>query len=232
MLNQNSIIPLSHSRNRSSEQRQTKFDFDIDAFSQQCAARTEVEEFIQQGFKKAYAANIEITMPYLLAVNNGKLKAALGIRSASSPLFVEQYLSAPIELHPVLSKKNISREAIAEIGHLYSNAHKFTIPLFLLTTVSLFCLDFKYLVFSATERVLAIVKAAGVEATYLVDADPAKLIASGDDWGSYYQTNPKVVLIDLASVMAVIDSQPVYQQLFSRLQEKIAQACRKLEMLK
>ncbi|MCW8995479.1 MAG: thermostable hemolysin, partial [Psychromonas sp.] len=204
----------------------------IEAVTLQCAARKEVEDFIRQGFKKAYAANIEITMPVLLAVNNGKWKAALGIRSATEKLFVEQYLQFPIEQHAPLAGKNIDRQQIAEIGHLYSNARKFTIPLFLVMAVALFCRDFKYVVFSGTERVLNIITQTGIDTTYLTTADPALLENSGDDWGSYYETNPQVVLVSLVNVMAVIESQPVYDRLFKQLQKKIAKVCGQLEALR
>lgn len=232
MLNQGCVTALNKIAVPSLNKQQEKLGFDIDVFSVQCAGRNAVELFIKQGFKKAYAADITVTMPLLLAVNNGKLKAALGLRSAKSPLFVEQYLAAPIEQYLQLVNIAVAREQIVEIGHLYSNARQFTIPLFVLSAVSLFCLDFKYLVFSGTERVLNIIRKAGGDMIYLADADPAMLAGSDDNWGSYYQTKPKVVLICLSSVMAAINRQPVYEALFKRLCRKIAKACCKLEMLK
>jgi hypothetical protein len=206
--------------------------FSIDVFTLQSSEREEVEAFIKQGFKKVYAANIEVTMPFLLAVNNGQWKAALGIRSASDELFVEQYLQGPVEQSSVLRDKNIERRQIAEIGHLYSNARKFTIPLFLVMAVSLFCLDFKYVVFSGTQRVIDIITQAGIDSTHLTKADPALLDSSADDWGSYYQTDPQVVLISLSSVMKVIEGQPVYKRLFKQLEKKVATVCKKLEVIK
>lgn len=230
MLNLNSIIQSGNLPEGGLSEAQPSFE--IDTFSLQCAGRKEVEAFIKQGFKKAYGAEIKVTMPFVLAVNNGKLKAALGIRSAKSPLFIEQYLSAPIEQHNAFINKKVNRDEIAEIGHLYSNARKFTIPLFLVTAISLFYHDFKYIVFSGTGRVLSIIAAAGIEITYLEKADPSKLASSVDDWGSYYATNPQVVVISLSSVMAVIDSQPVYEQLFQQLNKKIVKVCTQLRGLK
>jgi len=232
MLNLNSITHLSNHPVATLKAQPHSLTLDIDAFSWQCAGRKEVEAFIKYGFQKAYAAKIEVSMPFLLAVNNGKLKAALGMRSARSKLFIEQYLPCPIELHSEFINKNISRRQIAEIGHLYSNARKFTIPLFLVTAVSLFYLDFKYMVFSGTERVLEIVAQAGIEMTYLSAANPAMLDSSDDDWGSYYETNPQVVLVSLSSVMTAIDSQPIYEALFKQLDKKIVKVCGQLDALK
>jgi hypothetical protein len=232
MLNVNGVTHSSKQFVSSTRVQQASLDLDINTFPLRSAGRRQVEAFIKQGFEKSYSANISVTMPFLLAVNNGRLKAALGIRSASSKLFIEQYLPGPIEQHAALLQENVSREEIAEIGHLYSNARKFTIPLFLLTAVSLFCLDFKYLVFAGTERVLAIIANAGIDITYLNAADPAMLESNSDDWGSYYDTNPQVVLVSLSGVMSVIADHPVYDRLFKQLEKKIGKVCGQLEALK
>jgi hypothetical protein len=206
---------------------------EMQIFSKTTKKRGDVERFIKQGFYKSYAAEISITMPYLLAVNNGKFRAALGIRSAKQPLFIEQYLELPIEQTPLLRDEKISRNEIVEIGHLYSNAQRFTIPLFLVSAISLFYCGFKYMAFSGTDRVLSIISRIGLECHYLVDATQGALNHSSDDnWGSYYSTSPKVVLLSLAQVIKVIDGGPIYQNLFDQLDTKIAEVCLSLKGIK
>ena len=103
---------------------------DMAIYGLTCPQRQEVESFIINGYKKAFDAKISVTMPYLLAVKKGKLKAVLGIRSANHPLFIEQYLQGPIEQLLRAHNINAKRREIAEIGNLYSNAQRFTVPLF------------------------------------------------------------------------------------------------------
>jgi len=209
---------------------QVSNSFDMDVFSKNCAGRLAAEQFIKQGFKKTYSANISISMSQVLTVKTGHFKAALGIRSANSPLFIEQYLPCPIEKSSALVNENIPRERIVEIGCLYSNANRFTIPLFLVTAVSLFYQGYSHLVFSGTDKVLNITSKAGVDFTHLCDANQSLLNPSDDDWGSYYETQPKVVLVTLSNVIKAINKQPRYQKLFDSLEIKVAQVCNKLEV--
>lgn len=203
--------------------------FAMEVFTLNSAGRKEAEDFIKQGFKKSYSANIDITMPQILTIKNGNFKAALGIRSAQSPLFIEQYLKTPIEQNIPFSGQQVTRDEIVEIGNLYSNANRFTVPLFLVTAVSLFYKNYQYLAFAGTSKVLTILSKAGIEFSYLCEAKKSALIPSSDDWGSYYDTNPKVVVIALSSVISAIDKQVKYQKLFESLEQKIACVCDQLE---
>ena len=61
------------------------------------------------------------------------------------------------------------------------------------------------------------------------NADKNKLNPSTDDWGSYYNTKPKVVSISLASVMNIIENNDTYTTLFSTLTPKIVQTTSRLQ---
>lgn len=222
---QNQIVTLDINR----KTRQISDAFSMDVFKKNTVGRKSAEHFIKQGFSKAYGANISITMPEILTVRNGNFKAALGIRSAKYSLFIEQYLNTAIEKTHVLLEENITRDEIVEIGSLYSNATRFTLPLFLVTAVSLFYLNYKYLTFAGTSHVLDIISKAGVDYSVLGDAKESALAPSNDNWGSYYQTQPKVVVVALTSVIRAIDQQVKYQTLFKSLEEKIACVCKQLE---
>jgi len=205
-----------------------KPNFEIQVAPLGSKQRNEIENFIKQGFSQAYKAKVSITMPHLLALSNGKYKAALGLRSGHNYLFVEQYLSAPIEQQAIFVSKKTKRQDIVEIGHLFSNAQRFTIPLFMVTAVSLFYLNYKYMVFSGTEKVINLIGKSGVPYTFICNANSNKIQLSTDDWGSYYNTNPKVIAVSLLDVMSLITKHPLYQALFQSLDEQIAKTCQKL----
>ncbi|WP_448210998.1 thermostable hemolysin [Colwellia sp. MEBiC06753] len=163
-------------------------------------------------------------MPWLLAVSDGRYRSALGIRTALQPLFIEQYLSTSVEQALSSVVGQVTRSEIAEIGHLYSNAKRFTLPLLLVAAVSLFCNDYKYMVFSGTDHVLSLLAKTGVDCHFIAHADQAKLTPSTDNWGSYYQTNPKVVFVELSQVIHLLNTNPRYFAMFESLNEKIASA--------
>lgn len=213
-----------------------KSTLDMDVISLEDNNRIDVENFIKKGFSKTYNADITITMPWLLTVKDAKYKAALGIRSATSTLFIEQYIDEPIEkaIAKSLSQTNknavISRREIAEIGHLYSNGKRFTLPLLLVTAVSLFCNDYKHMVFSGTEHVLNLIEKMGVNCSFIAEAKEEKLNISLDNWGTYYSTQPQVVCISLIDVMKLINNHPLYTSMFEILNEKIVRTTSNLRV--
>jgi len=218
---------LNASRTRQSTD--SKYQFSLDVYQKNDSDRAAAEQFIKNGFASAYGAVIEITMPYVLAINNGKFKAALGIRAATENLFIEQYLAQPIEHYMAKKHASVARKQIAEIGHLYSNSNKFTIPLFLTTAVSLFCNGYEHMVFAGTDHVVKLIAKAGIECHYIADADKNKLQGSSQKWGSYYDTNPQVVFVSLASVMSVVDKSKHFKQMFDQLEQKIVLTTRQLK---
>jgi hypothetical protein len=79
------------------------------------------------------------------------------------------------------------------------------------------------MVFSGTEHVLKLIKNIGIEFAFIVNADKNKLTPSNDDWGTYYESQPKVVSISLASVINFIESNEIYSAMFTALTPKIIQ---------
>ncbi len=203
--------------------------FNIDAHLVGDANRSRVEAFIKEGFDKSYGAQVSITMPTLLAVKRGAYKAALGIRTAQESLFIEQYLSAPVEDYlSAAHKSNVNRDKIVEIGHLYSNHNRFALPLLLTTGVSLFNNQYQHIVFCATSHVRKLIETAGINITELADADKTKLKPCANSWGSYYDTQPKVVAISTSEIMHAIAAKPKYQQMFTSLTSRIHAVSRKI----
>ncbi|WP_448551227.1 thermostable hemolysin [Thalassotalea montiporae] len=175
------------------------------------SSRAEIAQFIQSGFRTAYGASIQVSMPYLIAIEQSKKKASLGFRGGHLPLFVEQYFHHTIEQHPFFKAEKVARNNIVEIGHLYSNSRMLTLPLFMVTALSLQQLGFDYLVFSASHKVKNIIEKGGIQLDYLVDACPEQLRDSDEHWGSYYQTNPKVYALSLKNIVDKVRTSPYHR---------------------
>jgi len=203
-------------------------NFDIQLAELGSVHRNDIEAFIRKGFYNTYQAKVSISTPHLLALSNGNYKAALGIRNGHDDLFIEQYLSTPIEQQSIFGLNKVKREDIVELSHLFSNAKRFTIPLFMVTAVSLFCLNYKYLVFSGTQQVIDLITHSGVPTTFISNAEQHKIQNSTDDWGSYYSTNPKIIAVSLLEVMSLISKQPLYTKMFQALDDQIANICKQL----
>ncbi|HUH37578.1 MAG TPA: thermostable hemolysin, partial [Spongiibacteraceae bacterium] len=102
------------------------------------AGRAEVERHIAEAFQRAYGAMVTTFCPTLLALRRaGQLCAAVGLRPALEPLFLESYLSAPVQ--QVLGSRvdaPVRRSQLAEIGNLVSNGGASPLLLLLLTAAA------------------------------------------------------------------------------------------------
>lgn len=162
--------------------------------------RREIEQFIHDVFAKTYGANVQHFMPQLVSLRdeNGELVAAFGLRKAAeSPLFLEQYLDAPIET--VLSNrfnKTISRNQITEIGNLaVSNPRNAGV---LIAHVIQHSLDIgvEWCVATAHHSLQNGLVKGGRDVYALQAADPMRLDpAERASWGSYYDNAPQVVAV-------------------------------------
>lgn len=198
--------------------------------------RASVEQFIASGFAKAYQADVHSFMPNLLGVSrSGEWQAVLGLRSAASAsahtdLFIEHYLPAPVEQLLATYGMQAERTELIEIGHLYAINRQSLLQLFVLTAYALDQLNYRYLLCAATTQVRAILSRHGIELTELGEAKAEALGKDAESWGSYYDTNPKVCVMDLAAVTRLIHSDekltalahqhwPQLHQLVARLPE-------------
>lgn len=165
--------------------------------------RNELEGFIRQGFAKCYDAQVNTFLPLLLGIKTKQLRAAVGVRRASSPLFIEQYLSTSIT--QALAEKGIEaeRSQIAEMGNLYSQSHRFTLPLIMTVVMGLYLTDVRHLVFSGTDKVRQLLTALGFPMHHLAQACPDHLADDASDWGSYYANQPQVMSLDIEAAIKV-----------------------------
>lgn len=153
--------------------------------------REAVENFIIDIYAQTYGAKIGVYYPTLMSVQDskGEILAALGFRNASDePLFLEQYLT-----HPIDEILDTPRSSITEIGNLASAGGGAS--LFLFAALSAYLHDKKqsHAVVTGTRYIESRLRTLGLKPTRLAKADPSLLLRNGEDWGSYYETAPYVM---------------------------------------
>lgn len=157
----------------------------------------EAKLFIQDIYQKHYKAKIKVTYPSIMAIldKNNNILSAVGIRVADSQkLFLEQYLDDEIE--DILCdkyKKIITRNQIVEIGSLASSGNGMSKFLFVALAAYLRKKGYLYTVMTGTYNLRNSFKKLNLKPIIICEADENKLINKSDDWGSYYNTKPKVM---------------------------------------
>lgn len=163
----------------------------------------EVKALISDVFYKTYKAEITVSFPNLLAVIgiDKTIYAAVGFRAASEgDLFLEQYLDDKVE--KVISKivgKEVLRDEIVEIGSLASQKKGMVQFLYIAIAAYLHSKKYKYVVATGTEFLQKYFKKAGLKPMILCDAKQAALKNQNINWGNYYDSNPRVMLLNVAS---------------------------------
>lgn len=153
--------------------------------------RRRVEDFITAIYKHSYGADITVRYPILMSVRNegGDILAALGFRYAEDePLFLEQYTSAPIETLLDCPRKNI-----VEIGNLASAGQGASVFLFAALASYLHHRNIRYAAVTGTDFLHRYFEKIGLNPRRLCNADMAALRSGGENWGTYYDTNPRVL---------------------------------------
>lgn len=171
--------------------------------------RRRVEAFIEAAYLDAYGGQILRHYPTLMSVQDedGVIYAVVGFRlAADEPLFLEQYLDAPVEL--ALSDAIgtvIARDAVVEIGNLASNGRGATIFLFAAMARHLQSIGAGFAVATATEELRGVFHKAGLGALRLATADPDRLLDHGLSWGGYYDTHPVVLAGSIEAAAAPLN---------------------------
>lgn len=152
--------------------------------------RIETETFIKTVYARSYGASIKVHYPILMSIrdDNGSPLAAAGFRpAAGGSLFLEQYLKEPVE-----NLLGLPREKIVEIGNLASVGGENTLILFLALSGYLYHKGFLQAVITGTGFLEKRLRRMGLEPKCLASAEPAHLIEKDEDWGTYYEKQPRV----------------------------------------
>ncbi len=189
--------------------------------------RARVERFIEATFEKAYGAHLPGHYPTLMSVHNaaGDILAAVGFRFAQDgPLFLEQYLPSSIEtLLTATSDASVDRKSITEIGSLASAGGGASLFLFIALVAYLKSHGLTHAAVTATRELRSAFRFLRLNPIDLGRASSDDLPDHGAQWGSYYETEPRVLAGSLAATFTRLEKFIPEQQnqgmaqLFSRL---------------
>ncbi|XLZ70918.1 thermostable hemolysin [Massilia sp. SR12] len=170
-------------------------------FPRGAPGRATLEAFIADSFRASYGAEVKHFSEMLLGVraSDGRWIAGLGYTPAAlGPLFLEHYLDAPVETAiSTHARKPVERSAIVEVGNLAATHPGAARALIISTTQLLNTLGLRWVVFTATVSLLNSFSRLRLQPHVLAPADPARLPDGGQHWGSYYDTQPKVMFGDI-----------------------------------
>ena len=171
---------------------------EVSIHRQPSAERDLVEAFINERFRHKYGCSVPKHYPTLMSVADvqGQVAAAVGLRlAADEMLFLEHYLNQPIEA--ALSGRfpqAVHRGSIVEIGSLASLSRGASLILFGFLMAFLRQQRLDYAVVTATEKLRRMFARLGIAVSELGPAEPTALPDKGASWGSYYRSNPKVIV--------------------------------------
>ena len=163
--------------------------------------RAGLERFIADAFQASYGARVTHFCDTLVGCRDagGAWSAALGYSlAASGPVFLEQYLDAPLETDiGARLGRPVTRQEVVEVGNLAASCPGQARALIMHTTDLLYHMGLHLVAFTATASLLNSFGRLRLQPRFLAPADPARLPQSGRDWGSYYDTQPQVMFGDI-----------------------------------
>lgn len=159
--------------------------------------RAAAEAFVEARFEAAFGARLSGHYPLLAAQigPDGAIAAVAGVRFAEDgPLFLERYLDQPVE--QALARgfgRPVARDSVVEIGGFAASDVGAAFALF--TSLAAWLDDpchRRFAVATARPELERLLRRAGFDLQPLAAADPARLGAAAQDWGSYYGAGPQV----------------------------------------
>lgn len=161
--------------------------------------REQVVRFIRAGYRKCHGARVRVDYPNLISVRDeaDTLIAAAGFRFAGlSPLFLEQYTDRPVD--EILGA---SRRGIVEIGNLVSRGGGVSVFLFAALVSYLDAAGISHAVVTGTAALERRLRRMGIEPRHVCAAHPERVAHLGQDWGRYYESQPRVLAGQVAPAL-------------------------------
>lgn len=165
------------------------------------ANRGSLERFVAESYEKAYGARITHYAETLVGVRDpgGAWSAGLGYTLAErAPLFVEHYLDQPIEaaIESCLGAP-VARRQVVEVGNLAASEPGAARRVIVRMTALLNDLGRTWVVFTSTRSLLNSFARLRIPSIVLGRADPSRLPGCGQNWGTYYDTDPQVMTANI-----------------------------------
>ena len=173
--------------------------------------RKPAEAYIKRVYRRAFAAEVHhFSTQMLVKVDSRqRIKGVVGLTlAADQPLFLEQYLTAPVEGALASTGRRpgaVKRQGIVEIGNLAMIDHCSVRQMINFLTEYLIEQKIDWVVFTATTELRNSFKRMGLPLSLLADAEAKMLADSASNWGSYYEGSPKVFAGRLADVLLLAD---------------------------
>jgi hypothetical protein len=180
------------------------------------ARRAAVQDFIRDRFAAHYRADVRHFMPCLfgLEADDGSLHGAVGCRSAAvQPLFLERYLDEPIE-HAIAARSGeiVERADVVEVGNLAARGAGLSRLLIVALTRLLATEGVRWAGFTGTPALINSFRRLGIALHRLAPADPARLGVDRDEWGSYYDAGPQVMVAEVPGAHRTLAMAGTYRQ--------------------
>jgi hypothetical protein len=122
-----------------------------------------------------------------------------GVRGAHEErLYLEQYLDRPVEQAVGDARQaaggigHVARREIAEVGQLGGADGRTAACMVARIPAYLIAQRYRWIVFTATTALRQMLSGFGAPLVELARADGARVARSGDHWGRYYDTDPRV----------------------------------------
>jgi hypothetical protein len=160
------------------------------------AERPELEGYVRAAFQRKHDATVTSFLPTLLSFRDtaGALRGVVGLRGAGDRgLYLEQYLDQPVEAAiTTASGRAVRRSQVVEVGNLAGANCRTAMRMVAQLPAHLLRHDFQWIVFTATSAVREILLGFGAPLIELARAEGARVVDGADQWGRYYETDPRV----------------------------------------
>lgn len=183
--------------------------------------RERVEQFISGVFQAGFQAKIMTYAPHLLYLESERrIQASLGLRHAAGcALFCEAYLET--DIISAIGATDLGRANIYELSNLASMNPGSGAHLYILAAIVLDMVGCKKLVFTANKAVRNSIAKGGFTARFLANADVERVSNSSDQWGTYYDGEPQVMVADIPESAAIIRANPQMMALVNLAQSEL-----------
>ena len=146
------------------------------------------------------------------------------------PMFLEQYLDAPIEQQvSALSRQPVDRCSLVEIGNFAVASKGYGPLVMVLMAAALAEAGYEWMIFTVTEQVERLIRRLGFKPHYLASADANRLAGEKLHWGSYYENNPRVMAGNIKTATSVIAQRTFLSEIVMRHCHDISQIAQSLQ---
>lgn len=191
------------------------------------AERPALEAYIANKFATTYGAALREFLPFFLLLRAKQgVAGVLGMRRGiqGHGLFVEQYMDAPAEqLLGTLLGRPVARSSLVEIGNLVSSWRGSSQMLFIALAAQICRAGAEWAVFTATPEVQKLLSRLRVEQYALCEADGRRLGLQLAEWGSYYDSKPKVIAVNARHALKIFSKQAMTAMLLNTCHRQLAE---------